>query len=290
MKVRTRGALAATASGLVVCACGGGAATLHPAHTLPLSRVSAGAGVSGAFTFGEGERAIEQGRAAGSPGGASSTAEQQFLAGAVANALLAPGLAPWVGARAGLGAQSEAGLTYTGRTARLDARHAFENDSFALSVGAGASAVLFHIGQSGNGSANPVLTAGRYSGSTDEFSAGGFGFDVPILVGWRSSAQVVQAWAGLRAGFEHVAGDVPLAPAISQTEESRLTANRFWGSGLVGAAIGLEPFWVALELDVAYSSISASASFPADAGAPSARDASFTGWSLAPTGAIIGKF
>jgi hypothetical protein len=290
MPIPVRKRFLAVVSAVAVSACGGGAATLHPAHTLPLSRVSAGAGVSAAFSFGEGQRAIDQGHAAGAPGGSSANAEQQFLAGAAANALLAPGLAPWVGARTGLGGQYEAGLTYTGRTARIDARHAFESDSVALSIGAGASAVLFHLGSSGNAAPSSVLTAGRYAGSTNEFSAGGFGFDIPVLVGWRSTAQVVQAWAGLRAGFERVAGDLPLAAAIDANGESRLTANRFWGSGLVGAAVGLEPFWIALELDVAYSSISVGASFPAEAGAPSERDASFTGWSVAPTGAIVGKF
>jgi len=159
-----------------------------------------------------------------------------------------------------------------------------------LSIGAGASAVLFHVGSDTTPGENQQVTAGRFAGTTNEFSAGGFGFDLPILVGWRSAASVVQAWAGVRAGFERVAGDLPISASVAENAESRLRANRFWGGGLVGAAIGLEPFWVALELDVAYSSISASASFPPAAGTPAERDASLTGWSLAPTGAIIGKF
>jgi len=102
----------------LACACGGGAATLHPAHTLPLGRVSGGAGVSAAFAFGEGERAIDQGRAAGTNGGnVSAAAEQQFLAGAVASALLAPGIAPWAPARASAATPKRGSPTRAGRRA-----------------------------------------------------------------------------------------------------------------------------------------------------------------------------
>jgi hypothetical protein len=275
---------------LSLVACGGGAALMHPAHTLPQNRVSAGAGVSGQFVFGQGQRAIDTGKASGAPGAISGGAnEQQFLAGAAANAVFAPGVSPWVGARVGLGQNFEAGLAYTGRTARIDARHAFGNDSFALSIGAGASAVIFHPTTSAD-SATPQLSSGRFQGTTGGFAAGGFGFDVPVIVGWRSTASVVQVWGGARAGFERVAGDVPVNADSSAALESTITAHRWWGGGLVGAAVGFEPFWIALELDVAYQSLSASASFPPASGVPGQRGAEVTGVSLSPTGALIGKF
>jgi hypothetical protein len=86
-----------------------------------------GAGFSGTFTTGDARLATRSTR----------VAEQ-----AAAIDALAPSVAPWVNARVGIGGDNEAGLTYTGRAVRLDIRHAFEDDDIALSMGAGASAVL----------------------------------------------------------------------------------------------------------------------------------------------------
>lgn len=265
--------LAVAALACWTTSCGGGAPLLHPAHTLAAGHVSAGAGVSGQFAFRSNEPPPP-----GPPPMGNDAAHR--LEEAVAGTALSPGIAPWVGVRAGLGARTEAGLVYTGRTVRADARHAFENDAYALSVGAGASGVFARPPDSGEQS-----TGGPGSTTLD---ANGFGFDVPIIVGWRSTASVVQVWAGARGGVERLYGDVRLedvpAPAAS------VTATRWWGGGLVGAAVGLPPLIVAVELDVAYHGVSGSAEMPEPGGVPPPRPISVSGLTVAPAGAIIGKF
>jgi hypothetical protein len=268
----------------LAASCGGGAPLLHPAHTLPAGHVSAGAGVSGQFVF----RNADEPPAAGPPRPAGDL-EQQRVEEAVARATLSPGIAPWVAVRGGLGARTEAGITYTGRTVRADARHAFGGDQVAVSVGAGASGVFVRSPGHDETEAPPP-PAGRIPQAHD-LEANGFGFDVPILVGWRSTASVIQVWAGARGGVERVTGDLPLVPAGGAPSPSAsVTATRWWGGGLVGAAVGLPPLMVAVELDVAYHSASASATFPGAGGPPPSRDVTMNALTVAPAGAIIGKF
>jgi hypothetical protein len=272
------------ASLVTVAGCGGGVPLLHPAHVLPGGRVSTGAGVSGQFAFHSGGSR----RTPGDP-------EQAGLEDAVARAALSPGVAPWVGARVGLGARVEGGLVYTGRAVRLDARRAFGREAIAVSIGAGASAVFARAtGPDEPGPRPPTDRIAPAGGP--ELAANGFGFDLPVLVGWRSSASVVQAWAGVRGGVERISGDLPLAPMPGAPPPpapppAELVATRWYGGGLVGAAVGLTPFYVVLELDVAYQAVSASARFDGSGGpGPARREGSVTGLTLAPAGAILGKF
>jgi hypothetical protein len=281
--------LRAAAAASLGCGCGGGAATLHPAHTLPASRMTAGAGVSGQFAFGEASDAVENAGTVSASGSADQ--EQQLaFAGAIANSAVAPGLAPWIGARVGLGGHNEAGVTYTGRSARADARHSFEDGSVALSLGAGASAILGHL----ESSATAEHSATSLHKKEGAFS---WGFDVPVIVGWRSSASVVQAWGGIRGGYERLNGTLPLAtPPDYPILGADVRADHVYGGGLVGFAIGLPPLWVAVQLDAAYHGASARGSFPqagADPESPGAtvsREVDVSGVSLAPTGAVLGKF
>jgi hypothetical protein len=83
-----------------------------------------------------------------------------------------------------IGAQLEAGLTYTGRGARIDLRRSFSWDHVSLSVGAGASALFYGSEPSG---ALPYV---------DLSSIHGYGADVPVLIGWESGARLFMAWAG----------------------------------------------------------------------------------------------
>jgi hypothetical protein len=290
---RGLGSVCTTASALaLVTGCGGAGPLLHPAHVLPLGRVSAGVGASGQFVFGEGERSVVRSPVPTNGAVSGSNAERVYLEGAVSRAALAPGVAPWAGARAGLGGSNEGGLTYTGRAARIDARHAFGDDTWALSLGLGASAVLMHPGS--NHDLPPpgsTVSAGRFSGRSDDIAATGWGFDVPVLVGWRSSASIVEAWAGVRAGVERVAGDLETNSSVGAEGRASVTAFRKYGGGLVGAAIGLKPFSVALELDVAYQGVSGTATFPASAGVAEGHvDGTLGGVTVAPSGAFIGKF
>jgi len=202
--------------------------------------------------------------------------EQRAFEDAIARATLSPGIAPWAGARAGLGERFEAGLAYTGRSVRADARRAFGGDSVAVSVGAAASAVFSETNDGSDGP-SPSMTSGRLSPTVADVRANGYGF--------------VEGWLGARGGVEHVGGDLPLAPGGEEPPgKASFGATRWYGGGLVGAALGLSPITVAVELDVAYQSVTGTASFPAEAGPPGRRDGSASGLTLSPAGAIIGKF
>jgi hypothetical protein len=260
----------------VLPGCGGGAALLHPARVLGPGNVAAGAGVGGQFVV------DQSAPTAPSP-------EQQFLERAASSFAFSPGLSPWVGASVGIAGQNEAGLTYTGRSLRLEGRHSFGSDAVTTSIGAGASAVLSHPG-----SAGPTAPmAGRFEGTVDDATAAGFGFDAPALIGWRSTASIVEVWAGVRAGMERVSGDVALGGA-SPHASADLTATRWYGGGLLGFAVGFRPVWVAFEVDVAYQHLSARASFPGGGGAataaPGQDTGTVTGVTAAPAGALIVKF
>jgi hypothetical protein len=281
----------------IACGCGGGAATLYPAHTLGPNQATVGAGVSGNFAFSGGQSVVQ-----GPPGASVAPnvdPEQAYVDDSVRTALLAPGIAPWVGARVGLGGQNEAGLTYTGRSARLDARHAFQNEEFALSIGLGASGVLVHPGSYHPPDSSTPAAVGRFTDPNAKLIATGWGLELPVVAGWRSSASVVSVWAGARAGFERVFGELPvLTPPPPDPKIVPLPlfadvgGSRFWAGGLVGFAIGIKPIWVAVELDAAYQSMTANATFPAESGPPGSpleRKSSMNGVTLAPTGAIIGK-
>lgn len=252
-----------------------------------------GAGASGQFVFGNGPNAdTARNPAATNGANPASDPERTYLEGAVSQAALAPGVAPWAGARAGLGGSNEGGLTYTGRAARIDARHAFGDDTVAVSLGLGATAVLMHPGSNSDlpppGTAVP---AGRFSGRSNNLAATGWGLDIPIIVGWRSSASVVEAWTGVRAGVERIAGDLETETSVGAEGRAAVTAFRKYGGGLVGTAIGLKPFSVALELDVSYQTASGTATFPATPGAAQTHvDGALSGVTVAPSGAIIGKF
>jgi hypothetical protein len=233
--------------------CGGGGALLHPAHALPTSNVTMGAGVQGNFVLGDADDRIAGARAAVASGGAVSSPEEElaYAEGAIAHVLFAPGLSPWVGARAGIGYDTEAGLTYTGRSARIDARHAFEAEQVALSAGLGLSGVLSRRGTTTDD--DPTARDQAVPG-LDATALSGWGADVPILFGWRSDPELVQVWAGLRGGYERVLGDVILRvdPDPATEESASFDASRWYGAAIVGTMVAIDPVWVAVELDTAF--------------------------------------
>ena len=101
-------------------------------------------------------------RAAPSPTPGSAPADTgAYAQGAAAIAGIKPGVAPWLGARVGLAPQAEAGITYTGRGARVDGRYAIvSRDRWALSVGVGGSFVLPRV----SGDASDQLQGLRLDG------------------------------------------------------------------------------------------------------------------------------
>ncbi len=95
--------------------------------------------------------------------------------------------------------------------------------------------------------------------------------------GWRSDAGLVEAWAGGRAGYERLGGSIGLGGAAA----SPWSAHRLWAGGLVGLAMGFRHVFVALELDAAYQQASASIG---------STDVRVRGLTLAPSGALQGRF
>src|SRR5262245_57662550 len=100
--------------------CGAGAPLLHGAHALPEGTVTLGGGASGTFARGGLSGDLDAARATTVPGTPSSQARNTTYArGALAAAAAPSGVAPWVGARVGMKYDFDAGITYTGRTARI---------------------------------------------------------------------------------------------------------------------------------------------------------------------------
>jgi hypothetical protein len=177
--------------------------------------------------------------------------DSTYSKGALVAASVNPGIAPFVGARVGVGYDVEGGLSYTGRGMRIDFRRAFyfgDENAWALSLGVGGSAALYGR-----------LQGGELPG-VNLSDLRGWGADVPLLVGYEASSGLYMIWLGARAGWEHV--------TISQltTEPGPglgvppigLSADRYWGGGVLGAATGFRHVHVAIELDVSYESVSGS--------------------------------
>ncbi len=233
-----------------VSACGGAAPLMHPAHALDAGQVTVGAGFSG--------------QTAVSPlsEGVAKTSEQ-----VLDDAAFSAGLAPWVGARFGFDGAYEAGLTYTGRTLRLDARRAFDLGLPTLSVGLGASGVL--------------------PKRRDELGirVGGGGGDLPILLGFRSRGDVYSIWLGARGGFELLGGRrVIESDPGSPTSEELIEDISAWHAqvgGLVGVRVGFRYIFAVFELGAAMHFAS---------GEIGAESADIRQFGLSPAGALVLRF
>lgn len=284
MKVRA-GWLWGALLALPLTACAGGTPLLHPAHTLKSGVVEFGAGTSGNIELGSISKATDKLDAAMTSGGAITEQERRdFANGAVARFAIAPGVAPVVFARVGLGDQWEAGFTYTGRSVRLDGRHSFEWSSLALSIGLSG---MTPMARPGKEPPDHVTGTGADSGlrTVSLTSLGGYGLELPVLFGYRSSADVVRLWTGLRAGFEHDGFDLTLVEAPNTSLATTGKANRYYGGGVIGFSIGLKPIEARAELGAAYQSVSGS--LTTEGGSLSGAAA---GWSLTPALAISAKF
>jgi hypothetical protein len=205
---------AAIVLGAIVLGCGGGAPLLHPAHVLHPGFVEVGAGLSGELAL--------------VPAPASPTLQELAVS---------PGVAPWADARVGVVGDNEAGLTYTGRSLRVDGRHAFALGGAALSVGLGASALVAH--EPGRG--------------LDPSGVFGGGLDVPVLLGIHTRSDLYALWIGPRGGFELLRGRLGIKN-IGQPEEevADVQATHAFVGGLVGFRTGFRHVHVAVEADFAY--------------------------------------
>jgi hypothetical protein len=182
-------------------------------------------------------------------------------------AAFAPSVAPWASARVGVAGSNEAGLTYTGRAARLDFRHAFENDRIALSVGAGASMMM--AGSDRDGAA---------PGTEIDLDLGSVGADVPVLFGWRSDAGIVTFWIGPRGGFERLTGSATVTPGNAS---GSLDLWHWYAGTVVGLALGFRHVHGAFELDTSYQSLH---------GTVVGSDVHVTGVTVTPAAAMLVNF
>jgi hypothetical protein len=238
--------LACVSIAFALAGCGGGAPLLHPARTLPSGDIRVASGVSAnvaAGSLGDDLRVAKDAatRDPTVPGTPGSNAA--YAKGALVAAAIAPGLAPFIGARVGVGNQYEGGLAYTGRAVRADMRRSFDEGKVSFSVGLGLSAALYGRQQ---GSDLPNVDLGALHG---------YGFDIPLLVGWESNGGIYKVWGGARGGFERDVIETltsePKAVSLGPTP-IHLDANRYWGGAVVGLATGFNHVHVALELSAAY--------------------------------------
>jgi hypothetical protein len=229
--------------------CGGGLPLLHPAQTLPPGEVQAAGGFSANIATAGLADALKNAQVeATSTGGVPSApgTDPTYARGALVAASIGPGLAPFGGARVGVGAQVDGGLAYTGRAIRADFRRSFDlSPRWAVSVGAGGSAAPY-------GHQNGVVLP-----NVDIGELHGWGADVPVLIGYESEGDLYMLWLGARAGWEHV--DISEVSSdngatLGQAPIS-LSATRFWGGALLGFAVGFRHLHVAMELDASYASV-----------------------------------
>lgn len=240
--MRRRGALAFRLGlGAAVTGCGGGLPLLHPARTLPLGGVRAAGGLTGQVALGGLAAAQRAGSdAIAATSGPNPAADSTYARSALVAAAVAPGIAPFVSARIGMGDSFEGGVVYSGRALRADLRRSWDlSPSMAFSVGLGGSAVL-----AGQSAAHEVQ-------GLDLGGLTGWGADVPLLVGYESEAGLYMAWVGARVGFEQVSASGSHAGAPT----AALDATRFWGGGVVGAAVGFRHVHFAAEVDASYASV-----------------------------------
>ncbi|WP_437966732.1 hypothetical protein WMF04_45370 [Sorangium sp. So ce260] len=217
--------------------CHGSGPLLHPAHVLLPGKVSFGAGLSGDMIVAGATAPPEAGASAGDPAAAELAAQRKL-----SEITVSPGVAPWASARVGIEGGNEAGLTYTGRALRLDGRHAFPLGEAALSIGLGASALF---------AGGPGPGAGPTAEGSDVYGAG---IDVPVLLGFRSDADLYAVWFGPRLGLELLGGEVRLPAAGAATGGPLVDASgQHLRLGFVlGVRAGFRHVHVALEATATY--------------------------------------
>jgi hypothetical protein len=268
------------ALGLVpaLVACGGGMPLLHPAHTLPPGHASGTVGASGHFLLGGVEAAIESADAEGPA--FEGDAGERTAEGVAASVLGEPGVAPFLSARLGVTDDLEAGVAYSGRAVRLDGRYSRQEQHVALSGGLAVELVTAHPSDDPeNGQpTSPTLTG------IDPSGVSGWAVSLPVIVGYRSDAELVQVWGGLRGRYEHASGEVLLA--VEQYPTAELSAHAISAEAIVGLAVGLPPIWVAAEVSVGYLNIHGDL----EPMGGSANSASVDGVTVSPAGALIARF
>lgn len=240
---------------------------LHPAHALAPGRTAFAVGVSDRFVLADQQEALDYALAR-PPDSQPNLEDPRYARGVLVALAEGPAVSPFASARVGIAGSNEAGLSYSGQALRGDARHAFVWDKSAISAGLGVTGRGF-----GQSAFDPP--------GTELGKANGYGFDLPLLYGYRTDADLVSVWAGARASFDHWSGRV----SLDRNEQFALAASRWAAGPILGLALGLPPFWIAAEVEVDYTHVTGSLD------RPGARyDAAVDGWSVRPAGALTAKF
>lgn len=250
---------------------------LHPAHAVAPGHVSGALGASGHFVLGDVSNALERADAAGPS--VDSEAVERTAAGVLASVLGEPAVAPFVAARAGVARDLEAGLAYSGRSLRLDGRYVRQARYTAISGGLGFELVTAHPSKSQDGQPTSPSLSG-----VDTSGVSGWAVSLPVLVGYRSDAELVQVWGGVRGRYEHANGEVGLA--LESSPSAEISGRGISAQALVGLAVGLPPIWVAAEVSVGYLDIKGDFE---PASGPST-SASLGGMTVSPAGALLVRF
>ena len=227
--------------------CGGATPLLHPAQALGSGEVRGEAGIAARAVVGELGTTLSQATNAAAIARSQNTTpsiDTTYAQGALVAAAMAPDLSPVAGARVGVGAQFDGGIMYTGRGARIDLRRAFGSGAWALSVGLALDTAF-------SGRQTNALAG------VDNANLLGFGGDLPVLAGWRSTSGLYYAWFGARVGYEHDTIEprgeqtIPPPPQPAPT----LSGDRVFVGGLLGVAMGFRHVHVALELEADYATV-----------------------------------
>ncbi len=250
---------------------------LHPAHSLPSGHASGTVGASGHFLLGAADEAIDSVDAEGAA--LEGEAGERTAAGVAASVLGEPGVAPYLSARLGVTDDIEAGVAYSGRSARLDGRYTTRERHLAYSGGLAVEWVLAHPSEdaAGGASMSPTLDG------VDPSGVSGWAISLPVLVGYRSDAELVQLWGGVRGRYERASGEVTFT--AEQAPTSDLSAHAVSAEALVGLAVGLPPIWVAAEVSVGYLNVHGELSTSG-----SSSSAGVDGVTVTPAGALIARF
>ena len=233
---------------------------------LPAGRTAFAVGVSDRFLLGDARQALD---AARQPmPGIPPEKDTRAARGVLVALAEGPAVAPFAAARVGIPGTNEAGLSYSGQAVRGDFRHAFQWESTALSAGLGVT-----------GRFGP--TSNDLPPGTDLSGAHGVGVDLPILFGYRTDADLISVWGGLRGSFDHWSGTVSLDPSPA----FELQGSRVALGPIFGMSVGLPPFCVSAELELDYGHVTGSLERPG-----TRFEAQVDGWSARPAGALIAKF
>ena len=183
---------------------------------------------SGARTTPEGRGDLAVGASVRAPLGDLARPTDQAVLG-----LTSPGgVAPAGFFRLGLSRRADMGVLIAGTTGRIELRISERLNTYARLI----------AGVSGYG--GYVVRDDDPEGRGNGFRAGAL---VPIVLSL-DMGSIFDAWGGIRLGYEHVGGNVQLAPMEAMSGD----ANAFRGGLVVGLAIGLARLHALIELAADY--------------------------------------